>query len=59
MKTTTAEQRRLLYDAVTILESLNYPTAAHAVNEALRYDSQEREAIDTFRVDDEEGIAEC
>ncbi len=52
-QTFTAAERRQLDEARILLQENNYPTAAHAVDEALRFDSQERDAKDTFRIEDE------
>jgi hypothetical protein len=52
-RTTTARERRQIDEVRLLLESLGYPTAAHAINDALVYDSQRREDEDTARADSE------
>ena len=53
IKTFTAAEREQIDEVRILLAEANYPTAAHAVDEALRFDSQERDARDTFRIEDE------
>ena len=53
VRTFTASERKQIEEVRILLAEANYPTAAHGVDEALRFDSQERDAKDTFRLEDE------
>lgn len=44
MRTTDAAERMILTEAIAILRAIDMPIASEAVTEALRIDSEDREA---------------
>ena len=53
MRTFTTAEREQIDEVRILLSECGYPTAAKAVDDAQRYDSEERSAKDTERIEDE------
>lgn len=53
MRVTTVAERESLEESRILLAELGYPTAAAAINDAMRHDSEERDAKETNRIEDE------